>query len=238
MTDDLDSWIAEQIALAKLVTIPSEPVNVQLIGGFDVSFFPDDPSKGTGCLTVMKYPTLDIVYQDLFDFADFNIPYISGFLAFREFEIFKLLFNRLKNSSSRTVVVPDVFLIDGNGVLHQRRCGVASHIGVKLNLCTIGVSKNLLCIDGLREDIIKQRAHVQLSNAGDYFFLRDTSGNTLGAVLKPTSTVRNPIYVSVGNGISLEQALQLVSSVCKFRVPEPIRQADKLSRMRIAQRIT
>lgn len=83
-----------------------------------------------------------------------NVPYISGYLAFREVEHIEKLIQKLREKHPD--IVPQIILVDGNGVLHYRGCGLASHLGVKVNIPTIGVSKKLLYLDGLTNKLVKK----------------------------------------------------------------------------------
>ncbi|KAM5165022.1 endonuclease V [Mantella aurantiaca] len=108
--------------------------------------------------------------------------------------------------------------------------GVACHLGILTDLPTIGVAKNLLQVDGLENNEAHKEQAKKLENGGDFFHLRGSSGQILGTALKSVQKSSKPIYVSVGHKISLETAVRLVHSCCKYRVPEPTRQADIRSR--------
>ncbi|KAG8564903.1 hypothetical protein GDO81_012623 [Engystomops pustulosus] len=124
----------------------------------------------------------------------------------------------------------EVLFVDGNGVLHHRGFGVACHLGILTGLPTIGVAKNLLQVDGLENNESHRGQAKELQMGGDFFYLKGTSGNVLGAALKSSQKSVKPVYISVGHKISLEAAVKLVHSCCKYRVPEPTRQADIRSR--------
>ncbi|KAK4015249.1 hypothetical protein OUZ56_030232 [Daphnia magna] len=126
-----------------------------------------------------------------------------------------------------------VFLFDGNGILHPRGLGLASHFGVYTNTCTIGVAKNLYQMDNVLRDDNHLAKINSLTAAGEHFFIENlsASGEVLGAALKTTQEAKRPIYVSVGHRIDLECALWTVMQcVQRFRIPEPTRQADIRSR--------
>ena len=123
--------------------------------------------------------------------------------------------------------------MDGNGVLHPRQCGIACHIGVDTGLPTVGVAKNLHQIqeygDQFTRESVKHRLS-KLSQAGQHITLATAEGKILGAALKTSAESSNPVFVSVGSGLSLASALELVSKVSRYRIPEPTRQADMISR--------
>jgi deoxyinosine 3'endonuclease (endonuclease V) len=132
-------------------------------------------------------------------------PYIPGYLMLRESEV---LLNVLKPLRSSI----DLLLIDGHGVLHPRKCGLASYVGILLDLPTIGVAKSLLC-GSIRDD------HSVL-----------VGGVPCGFELIKAN--KKPIYISVGHGLTLETAVRIVCSLIlpKERIPEPLRLADRFSK--------
>ncbi|XP_068769780.1 endonuclease V isoform X4 [Struthio camelus] len=123
-----------------------------------------------------------------------------------------------------------VLLVDGNGLLHHRGFGVACHLGVLTDLPCIGVAKNLLQVDGLARDELHREQIRSLQTEGDAFPLTGTSGKVLGMVLRSYNNSSKPLYISVGHRVCLETAVHLVKSCCRYRIPEPIRQADIRSR--------
>ncbi|XP_068066011.1 endonuclease V isoform X3 [Anomalospiza imberbis] len=124
----------------------------------------------------------------------------------------------------------EVLLVDGNGLLHPRGFGTACHLGVLTDLPCIGVAKNLLHVDGLVRDELHREQVRSLQRSGEAFPLTGTSGKVLGMVLRSCNNSSRPLYVSVGHRVSLGMAVRLVRACCRFRVPEPIRQADIRSR--------
>lgn len=93
------------------------------------------------------------LYEEIEFFNIGEQPYIPGFLAFREVPILYVLFERLKQK--RPDLWPQLVLVDGNGILHQNQCGLACHLGVLIDLPTVGVGKTLFYIDGLTKDRVK-----------------------------------------------------------------------------------
>ncbi|XP_064006835.1 endonuclease V isoform X6 [Pogoniulus pusillus] len=131
----------------------------------------------------------------------------------------------------------EVLLVDGNGLLHPRGFGVACHLGVLTDLPCIGVAKNLLQVDGLVKDELHKEQIRSLQKGGDSFPLTGTSGGVLGMALRSYDKSSKPLYVSVGHRVCLETALRLVKSCCRYRIPEPIRQADIRSREYIRKQL-
>ncbi|XP_059235870.1 endonuclease V isoform X3 [Mustela nigripes] len=124
----------------------------------------------------------------------------------------------------------EVLLVDGNGVLHHRGFGVACHLGVLTDLPCVGVAKKLLQVDGLENDAQHKEKIRLLQAGGDSFPLVGGSGTVLGMALKSHDRSSRPLYISVGHKISLEAAVRLTRGCCRFRIPEPVRQADIRSR--------
>ncbi|XP_036766416.2 endonuclease V isoform X9 [Manis pentadactyla] len=120
----------------------------------------------------------------------------------------------------------EVLLVDGNGVLHHRGFGVACHLGVLTDLPCVGVAKKLLQVDGLENNALHKEKIRLLRAGGDTFPLMGGSGTVLGMALKSHDHSTKPLYVSVGHKVSLEAAVRLTRGCCKFRIPEPVRQAD------------
>ncbi|KAB5584655.1 hypothetical protein PHYPO_G00110000 [Pangasianodon hypophthalmus] len=139
-----------------------------------------------------------------------------------------------RNACAQLVILsyPDlqVVFVDGNGLFHYREFGLACHLGVLSDLPCVGVAKNLLQVQG----VVKNDEHMSqisaLSKAGDTFSLVTDSGKILGQALRSSDRSTKPVYVSVGHRISLDTAVRLTHSCCRYRVPEPTRQADLRSR--------
>ncbi|KAH7428542.1 hypothetical protein KP509_09G006200 [Ceratopteris richardii] len=168
---------------------------------------------------------MEVIYED-FKIVHLHMPYIPGFLAFRESPVLLMLLERLANEHPDRY--PQVLLVDGNGILHPRGFGLASHIGVMANIPTIGVAKNLYCVDGL----CRERIHMA-SGITDETPLVGNSGKILGMALRSHRDSIKPMFVSIGHRISLDTAVDVVRECCKYRIPEPVRQADIRSRGQI-----
>ena len=138
-----------------------------------------------------------------------GFPYVPGLLSFREIPVLLAAFTRLR-------IRPEAVLCDGQGVAHPRRFGLASHLGVLLDLPTVGCAKSRLI--GEHEPPGQRR--------GDWSPLVDR-GERIGAVLRTRDGVR-PLYVSVGHRTTLSDAVRLTLACgAGFRLPEPTRQADQ-----------
>jgi deoxyribonuclease V len=155
---------------------------------------------------VLSYPSLELAEVQV-ETAELPFPYIPGLLSFREAPLIIRLFARLRHQ-------PDLLLVDGHGIAHPRRLGIAAHLGLWLDIPTVGCAKSRL-----------YGTHAELKmESGSSEWLYDAS-EIIGAVLR-TRRGSNPLYVSIGHNISLENALQWVLLCTRgYRLPEPTRLA-------------
>ena len=166
-----------------------------------------------------------------------DTPYIPGFLAFREVDpIVELVKKQIETSPTLT---PDFLVIDGNGRLHSRKFGLACHIGVLLDLPTIGIAKNFYSLsDQVEQNPKKSREDHKndlkeaLKHFGDELaIVHPNDGEVVGLAIKTSDKAeKRCVYVSVGHKISLKKAKSLALRTCQYKIPEPTRQADILSR--------
>lgn len=201
--------------------------NIKYVAGFDISFDKNDNNHACAYITIVDYHTLDIVYED-YELTILTMAYIPGLLGFREVDLYVKLFNKLM--VNKPEYKPDVSLIDGCGILHHRSFGSASHLGFELGMPAIGVAKTLLMIDGLNEKIVKNDFKNKCSVKGDHVELVGKSSKVHGVALKGSDS-NVPLYVSIGHKISLETSIKIVVKMCKFRIPEPIRNSDIKSKL-------
>lgn len=205
---------------------------MKLIGGVDLSFVNGSLVDACAALVVLSFPDLKVVYEN-YELIELTAPYVSGFLAFREVPSLAKLINNLK--ATRPQLVPQILFVDGNGVLHPRGFGLASHLGVVCDLPTVGIAKNLMAIDGLNRDEVLRDFAVQCTKPGDSLPLIGDSKRVWGAALRTTS---RPVFVSCGHRVSLESALVLTAATAQFHIPEATRQADLRSRQYLRDRVT
>jgi deoxyribonuclease V len=139
-----------------------------------------------------------------------SFPYIPGLLTFREAPILLEAFFKLRTR-------PDLILIDGHGIAHPRSMGIAAHIGLILNLPSIGCAKSRLI--GTHAELAPER--------GKMIPLVD-GGRIVGMVLRTRDGVK-PVYVSPGHKMDMETSVKIVLTLCRrYRIPEPLRQAHIL----------
>jgi deoxyribonuclease V len=194
-----------QSTLARRVVTKDSVINPRLIAGIDISA-PDAQGVARGAAVVLRYPEFGIVEVKEAQ-IEIRFPYVPGLLSFRESPLILAACEKLCN-------VPDLVLVDGQGIAHPRRFGLASHVGLLLDLPTVGCAKSILC--GQHQSVAEE--------AGSQAELLD-KGELIGAALRTKSGVK-PIYVSVGHKISLASALRWVMKCCRgYRLPEPTRLA-------------
>jgi deoxyribonuclease V len=192
----------------------------RLIAGVDSSFFSvEDKDYILTVIVVLSFPDLEYVEKKYLT-NRVNFPYIPGLLTFREAPSFIKTWKRLHNE-------PEVVFFDGQGIAHPRGLGLASHMGLFLERPTIGVAKSRLY--GTEEDIPDK--------IGEWFPLRKPDKEVIGGVIC-TKPKTNPLYISPGHLITLEDSMRLVMScVDGYKLPEPTRQAHELSQKIKAEKI-
>lgn len=200
--------IAIQQQLRSKIIVERLTKPVHYVAGCDISFEKGSDVVYAG-VVVLKLPELvEVANGTAITTAKF--PYIPGLLSFRESPAVLEAWTNLQTQ-------PDVLLVDGQGLAHPRRFGIASHLGLLLDLPAIGCAKSLLI--GKYEEPAPQ--------AGSYSPLVDKD-ETVGVALRTAENV-SPIYVSIGHRVTLEDAIQLVMQCTKgYRIPEPTRQAHLL----------
>ncbi|XP_030945333.1 endonuclease V-like isoform X1 [Quercus lobata] len=206
-----------------------EEVLLRYVGGVDISFSKEDTSVACGTLVVLDMQSQDLqtVYHDHY-LVTLTVPYVPGFLAFREAPVLLELLERMKKNA--IPFYPQVLMVDGNGILHPRGFGLACHLGVLADLPTIGIGKNLHHVDGLTYSGVRQLLENKENCTENFITLSGCSGKIWGVAMRSTKGSLKPIFISVGHRVSLDTAITIVKMTCKYRVPEPTRQADIRSR--------
>ena len=204
---------------------------LKYIAGMDISAIKHNPNIAVSALVICDR-NLKIVYED-YKLVKMDEPYIPGFLAFREVKHLVNLINDLKTNHPE--YIPQVILVDGNGILHTKGFGLASHLGVLIDIPTIGCSKNVFNVDGINKIKVKEIANKFLNKGGDYYPLIGDSGEQWGWAYRSNDESKNPMIISLGHKISNETALKIVKISTIHRIPQPIRYSDKISRRLIAE---
>ena len=224
-------WISQQEELRQRLLCVSQYDEIQYIGGLDISFAKDSKADACVCLVVLDYNNLERVIYQKCQMIELTQPYIPGFLAFRECDAAARMLEELRETEP--ALVPQVIMLDGNGILHPRGFGLASHFGVVCEIPTFGVAKTFLWIEDLaplRRESIREMAKEQLTEKGSYFLLQGKSKTIYGAGVRVSQTSSNPVFVSTGHRVSLEDAMEIAIRCSRYRIPEPVRQADLMSR--------
>jgi deoxyinosine 3'endonuclease (endonuclease V) len=202
------------------------PSTLSLIGGMDISFSKKDPSYAVSALIICD-SNLKCIYEK-YQLVKMTEPYVPGFLAFREVNHLTSLLNSLKKESPDKI--PEIILCDGNGILHPKHFGIACHLGVLEDIPTIGCSKNVFATEGITDKKVKELARSNLKKKGDYVELKGNNNEVLALAVRSSDESINPIIVSIGHRVGNQTALEVFNKCTIFRVPEPIRLADKMSR--------
>ncbi|KAJ1647324.1 hypothetical protein J3B02_002308 [Coemansia erecta] len=235
--DITESWSRLQVELSarriaedRVDFSTSAPfAGLRLVGGVDISYPRGDEGSDTAvvALTVLAFPSLDVLYAHS-EAVAITAPYIPGFLAFRESAAYRAAFDRLRRSHPE--LWPQVVMVDGNGTLHPRRFGSACHVGVEMDVPTIGVAKNLLHIKGTDADA-KQLKRLFAEDPELQEAPISAGSEIYGVAVAPAGeSAKNPIFVSPGHRVSMRTAVELARCCSVHRVPEPIRVADLRSR--------
>ena len=239
----LENWRKEQDDLKKKLiktdfynfnldnTNNNNITELKYIAGMDISASKKNPNIAVSALTICDR-NLKIVYED-YKIVKMDEPYIPGFLAFREVNHLVDLINDLKKNHPE--YIPQVILVDGNGILHVKGFGLACHLGVLVDIPTIGCSKNVFNIDGITKIKVKEISNKYLNKGGDYYPLIGDSGEQWGWAYRSNDESTNPMIISIGHKISNETSLKIVKISTIHRIPQPIRFSDKLSRRLIVE---
>jgi len=208
-----------QKIMAERIKKKGVPGKVEYIAGMDISVG-RDRELATAAIVVLKYPELEKV-EVVIEQGKLTMPYIPGLLSFREAPL-------LIRAARKLSVEPDLIMVDGQGIAHPRRIGLASHIGLLVGKPTIGCAKTLLCGDYEQPG----------GEPGSYNNIID-SGEVIGAVLRTKEKVK-PVFISTGHMIGLEEAISWTLNTCRgYRLPEPVRlahiEAGQSAKIRLAK---
>jgi deoxyribonuclease V len=219
-TTALHSWNvhrheAEQIQLrlASLVVSVDAFANVALIGG--VSVHQVDPTTVQATVAVLDVPAMKLI-DSASASAKTSFLYVPGLRAFQTGPAIITAFEKLSSA-------PDLVLWEGHGIAHPRRCGLASHLGILLDIPSVGVAEQLVYGTCHVGELLRPRgSQVSVVDQAD--------GAVIGTVVRTRSDV-SPLYVSVGHRVSLESAIRIVLQCAdRYRAPEPLRRARILSK--------
>ncbi|MBP1706563.1 MAG: Deoxyribonuclease [Chloroflexi bacterium] len=195
--------------LATLIEPSCATLNPRLIAGLDVAI--TDKNQAKAAVVVLKYPELKLIETAVVE-GRVTFPYIPGLLSFREVPL-------TLQACEKIQLQPDLVFVDGQGIAHPRRMGLASHLGLFLDIPTIGCAKSYLYGD----------YQPPPKAAASYSYITGSLGEKIGAVVRTKSDVK-PLFVSVGHKIDLSSAIHWVLQCCRaHRLPEPTRIAHLVS---------
>lgn len=198
-----------QHALMKRLVLRDDVGEIKTVAGVDVGFEEND-TVTRAAIVVLDFQTLEPV-ETAVARRSTTFPYVPGLLSFREIPAVLQAMLELKQP-------PDLLLCDGQGIAHPRRFGIAAHLGLLVDIPSVGVAKSRLT--GTHGELPPEK--------GSYVPLMD-KGETIGTVLR-TRTNAKPLYISPGHRVSIDTARQLVlHCTTKYRLPETTRQAHKLA---------
>jgi len=195
---DIGKLKEEQLKLAKKVILSDSVKKIKTVAGADQAYV---GNKVISAIVVCDYKNFDVV-EKKYSVVDSKIPYISGFLFYKDGPAIIEAFNMLEQK-------PEVLIVKGNGILHPRRIGMASHVGILLDIATIGIAKKMM-VGQIRERTI--------------YVEKEARGYELA-----TREHAKPIYVSPGHKISLKSSLEIVKNCIKYphKLPMPLHLAHK-----------
>lgn len=201
----IDRLIDSQIQIARRVELSRCRIPLT-IAGADVAV---KNRRLVGAVVLFSYPELKLL-ETAWAGSGEKFPYIPNFLAFREMPLILRAYKKLSKK-------PDLILVDGQGIAHPRRCGIATHLGVVLNKPTIGCAKTHLFGD----------FKMPGKKKGDWELIR-CDGEKIGVVLRTKENIR-PVFVSPGNKVDFSDCIKYILTTARYRIPEPIRYAHMLA---------
>lgn len=214
--EDLLPYFIKQEQIKRQVSQADELAEVKFVAGADVAYN-ELEQRMVGALVVLDARTLELVDQAIHE-MDITFPYMPGLFSFREVPPLVEAYRKLK-------VRPDLIVCDGHGVAHPKGAGMASHLGIELDVPTIGCAKSRL-IGGYDE---------LGSTRGSYAALM-LGEKEIGRALRTQDDIK-PMFVSVGHRVSLDTACEWVLKLCpEYRQPETTRKADALVRTVMKER--
>ncbi|MEW6612355.1 MAG: deoxyribonuclease V [Pseudomonadota bacterium] len=200
---------ALQRRLAQQVRLEPCPKRVRRIAGCDAALSPDG-QEVVGVAVLLDFPDLTVLHHEVRR-ARLEMPYVPGLLSFREGPALLAAIRALPET-------PDLLMVDGAGIAHPRRLGIAAHLGVLLDLPSVGAAKSRLCGKDVQPGPLR----------GESAPLVDR-GELVGCILRTRDGVK-PLYVSPGHRCDISGAAYWVLACGKgLRLPEPTRWADRLA---------
>lgn len=209
------NWIDEQLCLqAGILQKPVDTSKIRYIAGVDVSYEKSDEKEYGYCsIVIINYETLECVEKVEY-IQEVDIPYIPGYFTFRELPL-------VREATKKITIEPDIYMFDGNGIWHPLKMGLATHASFYLKKPCIGVAKKFFHFDGISELIVPKNTF------GDYTKIYNGKKELIGIALRSKLDTK-PIFVSVGNYMTLDNAREIVMHCLndESHIPVPTRLAD------------
>ncbi len=188
---------------------------VQTVAGVDLAYWKEEEQEyAVCCIVIINYNTFEVIEH--VSYADkIKVPYIPGCLAFREVPLFLETYKKV-------TMIPDVIFFDGNGYLHPRHMGLATHAGILIQKATVGIAKSYYKVGDVD--------FVMPANTAQAYTEIEWNGEHYGRVLRTHVNVK-PIFLSVGNAIDINTATQMANRLTtrESHVPIPTRLADLMT---------
>jgi deoxyribonuclease V len=205
---DLSEARSIQEVLTREVRLTPLETDIETVAGVDAAFH---ERRTVAAICVFSFPALELI-EEFFAVSETDFPYIPGYLSFREGPAILSAFEKMD-------ALPDIIIFDGQGIAHPKRLGIASHMGVILDRPTIGCAKSRL-VGNYKEPGARR-------GSWSYIYFK---GEPVGKVLRTKEGVK-PLFVSPGHMITINEAADMVlRCVSSYRLPDPIRRADNLSK--------
>jgi deoxyribonuclease V len=198
-----------QRKLALSIRLQPLPTSFEVLGAADIGYVPS-LDKLVAAMLTFRWPEMEVL-ETTHVISEIRFPYIPGFLSFREVPPLVEAYHQLTRP-------PEILLCDGQGIAHPRKLGLATHLGLCLDIPTVGCAKTRLC--GKHDPLDIER--------GSYtpLWLRK---EVVGYVFRSRDKVK-PVYISPGHLADLESSRELIEKCLgRYRIPEPLRQAHNLA---------
>ncbi len=203
--EPLERLREEQLRLTRRVKLEDDNGTINTIGGVDVAYL-----ENVGFASISFWEGAEEIFTHTVK-VDVRFPYIPSYLSFREMPPLIELLEDIEQK-------PDILMVDGNGIMHPRGIGLASHLGLETKTPTVGVAKSLLC-GKLDHDLTHDKPVSEV-------VLED---EIIGYAFLSSKRATKPIYISPGHRVSPASALDIVKQYSNYKIPEPIRRAHIVS---------
>lgn len=196
-----------QTRLSAFIDCTGKPEKIGLVAGVDIAY-DLQKNKAFCAIALFHYPQPELVNVH-YDTMAIQFPYIPGLLSFREGPLILKTYKNIRTE-------PDLLILDGHGMAHPRNFGIAAHIGLLLDIPSIGCAKSILSGTYIQPGKEKY--------AKNYLF--DRNREKKGVVLR-TRTATKPVFVSPGYRIGIDESAEVIMNcITRYRIPEPVRIAN------------